>query len=60
MQHGALIVLFSSLHSTRFPSAGLSDAHFRADWLLDRSLEAKWAQLLITQLTAACPTLLKM
>ena len=31
-----------------FPSAGLSAAHFCADWLLNWSLEAKWARLLIT------------
>ena len=41
--------------STRFPSAGLSAAHFCADWLLNWSLAAKWAQLLITHLTAAYP-----
>ena len=45
--------IFSSLLSTRFPSAGLSAAHFHADWLLYWSLAAKWAQLLITLLTAA-------
>ena len=44
--------LLASLLSTRFPSA----AHFRKDWLLDRSLAAKWAWLLITRLIAAYPT----
>ena len=46
--------ILASLLSNRFPSAGLSVAHFCADWLLDWSLAAKW--LLITQLTAAYPT----
>ena len=41
--------------SMGFPSAGLSAAHFRADWLRDWSLAAKWPRLLITQLTAAYP-----
>ena len=44
--------LLASLLSTRFPSA----AHFRKDWLLDWSLAAKWAWLLITRLIAAYPT----
>ena len=47
---------FASFFSTRFPLAGLSAAHFRADWLLNWSLAAKWDGLLITQLTAAYPT----
>ena len=38
-----------------FPSAGLSAAQFRVDWLLDWSLAAKWAQPLVTQLAAAYP-----
>ena len=50
------VQLFLSLLSTRFPSAGLSVAHFCAGWLLDWSLAAKWARLLITQQTAAYPT----
>ena len=50
------VLFFSSLLSTRFPSAGLSATHFHADWLLYWSLAAKWARLLITQLTAAYPT----
>ena len=49
-------IFFASLPSTRFPSAGLSAAHFCTAWLLDWRLVAKWARLLITQLTAAYPT----
>ena len=49
--------IFLHLPSTRFPSAVPSAAHFRADWLHDWSLAAKWDRLLITQLTAAYPTL---
>ena len=49
------VFLFSSLLFTHFPSAGHSAAHLRADWLFDWSLAAKWARLLITQLTAAYP-----
>ena len=49
-------VFLRLLLSARFPSAGLSAAHFRAVWLLNWSLEAKWARILITQLTAAYPT----
>ena len=45
----------ASLLSTRFPTAGLKAAHFREDWLLNRSLAAKWAPLLITHLAAAYP-----
>ena len=41
------------LISTRFPAAGLSTSHIRADWLHDWSSAAKWAQLLITYLVAA-------
>ena len=43
----------ASLLSTRFPSAGVSVAHFPADWVLDWSLAAKWVRLLVTQLSAA-------
>ena len=42
--------------TTRFPTAGLSAPHVRADWLLDWSLAAEWARLLSTYLTAAYPT----
>ena len=41
------------LISTRFPAAGLSTSHIRADWLHDWSSAAKWARLLITYLVAA-------
>ena len=41
------------LISTRFPAAGLSTSHIRADWLYDWSSAAKWAGLLITYLVAA-------
>ena len=37
----------------RFPSAGLSTSNVSTDWLHGWSLEAKWAQLLITYLVAA-------
>ena len=47
---------FASLFFTNFLSAGLLAAHCRTNWLLDWSLAAKWAWLLITQLTAAYPT----
>ena len=50
------LYFFASLLSTRIPSAGLSAAHSQADLLLHWSLAAKWARLLITQLTAAYPT----
>ena len=46
----------ASLLSTHFPSARLSAAHFRTGWVLSWSLSAKWARLLIPQLTAAYPT----
>ena len=42
--------VFISLHTTRFPTAGI---HICADWPLDWSSAAKWALLLITYLTAA-------
>ena len=51
-----VINFFTPLLSTHFPSAGLSATHFQVDWLLDWSVAAKWAQPLITQLTAAYPT----
>ena len=39
--------------STRFPAAGLSTSHVRADWLRDWSSTAEWAELLISYLVAA-------
>ena len=46
-------VFYSPLLATPFPTAGISAAHVRADQLLNGSLAAKWARLLITYLTAA-------
>ena len=57
--HGCIMAMvvarsfFAYLLTTRFPSAGLSATHVRAGWLLDCSLGAKWARLLITYLAAA-------
>ena len=53
---GLAHILKKSLLTTCFPTAGLSATHVCADWLLDWSLAAKWAQLLISQQTAAYPT----
>ena len=56
LKYNMLVMLpLASLLSTRFPTAGLKAAHFREDWLLNRSLAAKWAPLLITHLAAAYP-----
>ena len=44
------------LLTARFPTPGLSATHVRIDWLLDWSLAAKQAKLLITYLVAAYPT----
>ena len=49
---------FTSLRTTCSPAAGLSATDVWADWLLDWSLAAKWAQLLITYLCADYPTLI--
>ena len=45
--------LCTYLLTTRFSTAGLSAIHIHEDWLFERSLAAKWAQLLITYLDAA-------
>ena len=45
------IIFLASLLSTRFPSSGLSVAHFPADWVLDWSLAAKWVRQQVTQLS---------
>ena len=47
-----LAQFFRVYHFYRFPPAGISATWFRADWRLNWSLTAKWAWLLITQLTA--------
>ena len=39
---------FHLLLANRFLPGELEAAHFLANWLLDRSFGAKWAQLLIT------------
>ena len=48
------IIFYISPYS---PAAGHSATHVRADWLLDWSLAAKWARLLITYLAASYLTL---
>ena len=50
------VVFLHFLLSAHFPLTGLSATHFCADWLINWSLAAKWARLLITQLTVAYPT----
>ena len=51
----SMVFFFATVLSNPFPSAGLSAAHFRTDWLLDLNLAAKWSRLLFTQLTTAYP-----
>ena len=46
-------IFFTHLLTTHFSTTGLSAIDVHADWLLDRSLAAKWAKLLITYLDAA-------
>ena len=53
----ALSYVFNLSSPTRFPTAGLPAACVPAGWLLDRSMSAKYAQLLITYyLATAYPT----
>ena len=54
-----LIILFHLLLSTRFPAAGLSTSHVRANWLHDWNSAAKWAQLLIAYPVAALSNMQK-
>ena len=51
-----LFILFAALLTARFPTAGLLAAQVRADWVLDWSLAATWAWLLIFYLADAIPT----
>ena len=46
---------FTSLLTTRSPTAGLLATHVCADWLLDWSLAVKWARLQITNFIARYP-----